>query len=98
MPPSIIKLASTILYKPAKVTVSPVSSTVDIIKQFIYFVDKENKNNLLLEVLQDDKIQRALVLHELNMVQIKLQSFYRRTRFKRKQYMEINRKMHDNEH
>jgi len=61
MPPSIIKLASTILYKPAKVTVSPVSSTVDIIKQFIYFVDKENKNNLLLEVLQDDKIQRALV-------------------------------------
>jgi ATP-dependent RNA helicase RhlE len=61
MPPSIIKLASTILFKPAKVTVSPVSSTVDIIKQFIYFVDKENKNNLLLEVLQDDKIQRALV-------------------------------------
>jgi ATP-dependent RNA helicase RhlE len=40
MPPDIIKLASTILQNPSKVTITPVSSTVEIIKQAVYFVDK----------------------------------------------------------
>lgn len=61
MPPAIIKLASAILFRPEKVTVTPVSSTVDIIKQYMYFVDKENKKDLLIDVLQDEKIKRALV-------------------------------------
>jgi len=61
MPPEIVKLASTILVHPLKVTVTPVSSTVDIIKQFVYFVDKGNKNALLLEVLKGDAIKTALV-------------------------------------
>lgn len=61
MPPDIIKLASTILFNPSKVSVTPVSSTVDIIKQFIYFVDKGNKNALLVEILKDPKIKTALV-------------------------------------
>ncbi len=61
MPPEIIKLANTILHNPSKVSVTPVSSTVDIIKQAVYFVDKGNKNSLLLDVLKDDKIKTALV-------------------------------------
>ncbi len=61
MPPTIIKLASTILENPAKVSVTPVSSTVDIIKQNIYFVDKGNKNALLLHILKDKNIKTALV-------------------------------------
>jgi ATP-dependent RNA helicase RhlE len=61
MPPEIIKLASTILYNPEKVSVTPVSSTVDIIKQYIYFVDRGNKNSLLFEILKDKKIKTALV-------------------------------------
>jgi ATP-dependent RNA helicase RhlE len=61
MPPEIIKLASTILHNPSKVTVTPVSSTVDIIQQFVYFVDKENKNALLIDVLKDKNIKTALV-------------------------------------
>ncbi len=61
LPPEIIKLASTILHDPAKVSVTPVSSTVDIIKQSIYFVDKRNKNALLVEVLKDINIKTALV-------------------------------------
>lgn len=40
MPPEIVKLAHTILHNPEKVTVTPVSSTVDIIKQSVYFVDR----------------------------------------------------------
>jgi len=61
MPPEIIKLSSTILQNPSKVSVTPVSSTVDIIKQCIYFVDKGNKNALLIELLKDKNIKTALV-------------------------------------
>ncbi len=61
MPPEIVKLASTILHNPLKVSVTPVSSTVDIIKQFVYFVDKGNKNDLLIEILKDKAIKTALV-------------------------------------
>jgi ATP-dependent RNA helicase RhlE len=61
MPPEIVKLADTILVKPSKVEVTPVSSTADTIKQFMYFVDRGNKNNLLVEVLKDPKIKTCLV-------------------------------------
>jgi ATP-dependent RNA helicase RhlE len=61
MPNEIIRLSSTILENPVKVSVTPVSSTVDIIQQHIYFVDKKNKNLLLLELLKDDQIKTALV-------------------------------------
>jgi ATP-dependent RNA helicase RhlE len=61
MPPEIVKLASTILHNPAEVSVTPVSSTVDIINQSVYFVDKGNKNALLLNILQDENIKTALV-------------------------------------
>jgi ATP-dependent RNA helicase RhlE len=61
MPDEIVKLASTILSKPSQVTVTPSSSTVDIIKQSVYFVDKGNKNALLVELLKDATIKTALV-------------------------------------
>lgn len=61
MPPEIVKLANTILIHPKKVEVTPVSSTADTIKQFIYFVDKGNKNALLVDVLKDTAIKTALV-------------------------------------
>ena len=61
MPPEIVKLAHTILHNALKVEVTPSASTVDIIKQFVYFVDKGNKNSLLLELLKDKKIKTALV-------------------------------------
>jgi ATP-dependent RNA helicase RhlE len=61
MPPEIVKLASTILHNPSKVEVTPVSSTADTIRQSIYFVDKGNKNALLVDVLKDKNIKTALV-------------------------------------
>ena len=61
MPPDIIKLADSILINPAKVEITPGQPTVDIIEQFIYFVDKENKSALLLDVLDDQKIKSVLV-------------------------------------
>jgi ATP-dependent RNA helicase RhlE len=61
MPPEIVKLAGSIVYKPVKVEVTPSASTVDIVDQFVYFIDRGNKNSLLLELLKDDKIKTALV-------------------------------------
>ncbi|MFW5852122.1 MAG: DEAD/DEAH box helicase [Bacteroidota bacterium] len=61
MPPAIVKLANTILNKPKQVSVTPVSSTVEIIDQYIYFVDKGNKNALLLDVLQKNDMGSVLV-------------------------------------
>ena len=61
MPAEIVSLASTILFHPEKVTVTPVSSTVEIIEQSVYFVDKNNKNALLIDVLKNTAIKTALV-------------------------------------
>lgn len=61
MPPEIVKLASSILVNPSKVSVTPVSSTAEIIQQFVYFVDKGNKNALLVDVLADKDIKSVLV-------------------------------------
>jgi ATP-dependent RNA helicase RhlE len=61
MPPEIVKLAGSIVYKPVKVEVTPSASTVEIVNQVVYFVDKGNKNSLLLEILKDEKIKTALV-------------------------------------
>jgi ATP-dependent RNA helicase RhlE len=59
--PDIIKLAGTILHKPLKVEVTPSASTADTIGQFIYYVDKGNKNALLMDVLKNKSIKTALV-------------------------------------
>ncbi len=61
MPPEIVKLASTILDNPASVSVTPVSSTADTINQFLYYVDKKDKNALLLQILQEKNMETALV-------------------------------------
>src|SRR5699024_4959805 len=41
------KLTQALLKNPVKIEITPVSSTVDTIKQEVYFVDKGNKTNLL---------------------------------------------------
>ena len=61
MPTEIAKLSNTILNNPAKVEVTPVSSTAETIQQSMYFVEKENKKHLLIHLLKDANIQSALV-------------------------------------
>ena len=60
MPPAIVNLAASILHQPKKVTVTPVSSTAEIINQHILFVDRENKNSLLEHLLQNRDISSVL--------------------------------------
>lgn len=61
MPPEIQKLANTILVNPAKVEVTPVSSTADTINQSVYFVEKHHKKSLLIHLLNDKAIHTVLV-------------------------------------
>jgi ATP-dependent RNA helicase RhlE len=61
MPPEISNLADSLLNNPVKVAVTPVSSTVDAIKQSLYFVEHENKKNLLIHILKDSSIISALI-------------------------------------
>ena len=61
MPPEIEKLANSILTSPEKVEVTPVSSTVDTIQQSVYFVEKNEKKDLLLYLLKDKSIESVLI-------------------------------------
>ncbi|WP_294143469.1 DEAD/DEAH box helicase [uncultured Clostridium sp.] len=61
MPPDIAKLAGKILKSPVKIEVTPASTTVDLIEQYLYYVDKGNKKDLLLHILKNEKIDSTLV-------------------------------------
>lgn len=61
MPPEIQQLANMLLKNPVKVQVTPVSSTAETVEQSLYYVEKQNKRSLLIHLLQDEKIQTALV-------------------------------------
>jgi len=61
MPNEIEKFADSLLKDPVKVEITPVSSTVDIIKQEVYFVNKSNKIHLLIHLLKNKSIDSALV-------------------------------------
>lgn len=61
MPRPIIELANDILVNPAHVEVIPVIATANLINQEVYFVDKENKLPLLIDILHNVDIDRALI-------------------------------------
>lgn len=61
MPIEIERLANTILSDPKKVEVAPPSSTVDKIDQYLYYVSKKDKPELLKDLLKDPKMESILV-------------------------------------
>lgn len=61
MPKEISALANSILHNPVKVEVTPVSSTADTIQQSVFLVDKNDKLDLLIHILKDQKIDQLLV-------------------------------------
>ena len=61
MPPEIETLANSMLTHPEKVEVTPASSTVDTISQYVYFVEKKEKKDLLLHLLKDQSIESVLI-------------------------------------
>ncbi len=61
MPKEIADLASSMLTKPVQVAVTPVASTVDRIAQHIIFCPTRQKQAVLHKLLEDSKIERAVV-------------------------------------
>jgi len=59
--PEIQALSSSLLRQPVKVMATPPATTVDLIEQSLYHVDKENKRPLLVNLLSDQSIKTALV-------------------------------------
>ena len=61
MPKNIIDLSSQILKHPKRISVDPVSSTAETIKQYIYYTNKSSKKDLLLYILKDQSINQLLL-------------------------------------
>jgi ATP-dependent RNA helicase RhlE len=61
MPDNIVELSRKILNNPVKVEVSPVSSTAETIQQFLYYTNKSSKSDLLLHILDDQRIDQVLL-------------------------------------
>jgi ATP-dependent RNA helicase RhlE len=61
MPDEIKKLAQGLLHQPVSVSVTPISSTAEAVKQSVYYVKKENKRSLLHHVISENNIDHALV-------------------------------------
>ncbi len=61
MPQSIATLSRSILRNPVKVEVTPVSSVVNSIEQYVYFAEKPEKKDLLIDLLKKDKKKSALI-------------------------------------
>src|SRR5687767_13348047 len=61
MPGEIQKLSNTILTNPAKVEVTPASTTAETVQQAVYFVEKNDKRKLLINVLREKAMPSALV-------------------------------------
>lgn len=72
MPVNIRKFAETMLNNPVEVTVNPVSSTAKSVQQSVYFVEKNKKAGLLINILQDKDVKRSLVFTRTKHVANKL--------------------------
>ncbi|WP_046367988.1 DEAD/DEAH box helicase [Flavihumibacter petaseus] len=79
MPAEIRQLADSILYKPQQVAVAPVSSTAETIDQVIFHVSKEEKRNLLLELLKDKSINPVLIFTRTKYGADKVAKFLKKT-------------------
>ncbi|MBC7776633.1 MAG: DEAD/DEAH box helicase [Phycisphaerae bacterium] len=61
MPREIADLADSILSNPVKVAVDPPATTAEMVEQKVFFVNKHDKKNLLIHLLEDPDIKSALI-------------------------------------
>lgn len=61
MPKAIRKFANSVLHNPTEIAVAAVSSTATTVAQSVYFVEKKEKINLLVQLLNTADVQRSLV-------------------------------------
>lgn len=65
MPPEVQGLVDMLLTNPVKVEVTPPSTTVERIAQAVYFVNRSDKQALIISLLSDPAIDRVLVFMQM---------------------------------
>ena len=63
--PKMMKLANTMVSKPVRVTITPDKPAVESIVQRVLFVGKKNKDALLVSLLSDPQINKALIFTQM---------------------------------
>ena len=61
LPKTILNLADTNLTNPERVEITPVETTLETIKQEVYYIEKNKKLNLLFKILKDESYKSILV-------------------------------------
>jgi ATP-dependent RNA helicase RhlE len=61
MPPVVASLAKELLHDPVQITIDPGKPTVERIAQKLMFVDKENKDELLIDLITDHNMDKVIV-------------------------------------
>src|SRR5699024_2942974 len=61
MPPKISELAHTFMRRPVQIEVTPSATTVERIRQAVCFVHKGEKKDALVEAIERNEIERAIV-------------------------------------
>ena len=76
MSPQINTLAKSLLKNPIHVEVTPQATTVELIKQYVFFTDQSSKEKLLLELLRQKHLTSVLIFtrtkHRANKVAVYL--------------------------
>ncbi|MBI5389686.1 DEAD/DEAH box helicase [Candidatus Woesearchaeota archaeon] len=76
MPPLVAELARKLLTNPIQVAVTPQATTVERIEQRVFFVDQQNKDALLLDLLKQSNLTCVLIFtrtkHKANKVAVML--------------------------
>lgn len=65
MPSEIKKLSDSILSSPLKIEIAPQSTTTEQVRQSVYFVEKEDKLDLLLHLLKSPEFKKVLIFVEM---------------------------------
>jgi len=68
MEPKVIQLARTLVHDPAYVTIAPENPAVERIIQKIMFVDKKHKDEAIVSLLSNKKLDRVIVFTQMKHV------------------------------
>jgi len=66
--PKVIALAKTLVHDPVHVSVTPETPTVEKIQQFVYFVDEHKKDELLVKLIANPEVKKAIVFTQMKHV------------------------------
>jgi len=61
LPPNIVKLAKSMVSNPVRIDVTPEKPVIESIDQRLMLVDMKEKSNVLMNILMDEEVRKALV-------------------------------------